>query len=215
MALYKHNMERKLKESERWLATTLRSIGDAVIATDAKGRVIFMNPVAKALTGWKQEDALGKDLTEVFNLVSEEKVIENLAAKVIQEGIAISLTNHTLIAKDGTETPIDDSTAPIRDDKGNITGAVLVFQDITERKRAEEEREQLILELWDALAKVKTLRGLLPICAHCKKIRDDEGYWNQLEAYIQEHSEVEFTHGICPECTKKLYPTLFKDDETA
>ena len=99
--------------------------------------------------------------------------------------------------------------------KGQVDSNLLVrsMRYAIERKRAEKEREQLILELQDALAKVKTLSGLLPICSSCKKIRDDEGYWNQLEAYIQEHSEAMFTHGICPECAKELYPELFGDDE--
>ena len=87
-------------------------------------------------------------------------------------------------------------------------------REITERKQAEEERERLIVELQEALAKIKTLRGLIPICAHCKKIRDDQGYWNQLEAYIQKHSEAEFSHGICDECAKQLYPEFFRDDES-
>lgn len=76
------------------------------------------------------------------------------------------------------------------------------------RKRVEEDREKLILQLQDALTKIKTLRGLLPICASCKKIRDDKGYWQQIEVYIQDHSEAELSHGICPECMKKLYPDL-------
>jgi CheY-like chemotaxis protein len=80
------------------------------------------------------------------------------------------------------------------------------------KHKAEEERERLIHELEDALAEIKTLRGILPICSSCKKIRDDEGYWNQLEAYIQEHSEAVFSHGLCPECAKKLYPEVFGDD---
>ena len=75
-----------------------------------------------------------------------------------------------------------------------------------EHKRAQQERERLISELREALAKVKKLSGLLPMCASCKKIRDDKGYWNQLEAYVRDHSEADFSHGICPECAKKLYP---------
>jgi PAS domain S-box-containing protein len=141
MALYKYEMERKLKESERWLATTLRSIGDAVIATDAQGCVMFMNPVAEALTGWKQEEALGKDLTEVFHIMNEETctVVESPVERALQEGVAVGLADHTiLIARDGTKTPIDDSAAPIRDEKENITGVVLTFRDVTERRRAEE-----------------------------------------------------------------------------
>ena len=81
------------------------------------------------------------------------------------------------------------------------------------KHKAEEERERLIHELEDALAEIKTLRGILPICSSCKKIRDDEGYWNQLETYIQEHSEAVFSHGLCPECGKKLYPGIFGDDK--
>jgi methyl-accepting chemotaxis protein len=85
-------------------------------------------------------------------------------------------------------------------------------KEITDRERAEEEREKLIHELQEALNKIKTLRGLIPICASCKKIRDDKGYWNQIETYIRDHSEADFSHGICPECAKKLYPELYKED---
>ena len=82
----------------------------------------------------------------------------------------------------------------------------MINEDITERKRAEEEKEKLILELQEALANIKALRGLLPICAYCKKIRDDQGYWNQVDLYLREHSEVEFTHGVCPDCINKIVP---------
>jgi CheY-like chemotaxis protein len=81
---------------------------------------------------------------------------------------------------------------------------------IISRKRAEEEREKLIQKLQAALAKVKTLGGLLPICSSCKKIRDDKGYWNQIEGYIRDHSEAEFSHSLCPECAKKLYPNFYE-----
>ena len=85
--------------------------------------------------------------------------------------------------------------------------------EMEERKRAEEEKDKLILELQEALAKIKTLSGLLPICASCKKIRDDRGYWQQIESYINEHSEIRFSHGLCPECAKKLYPDMDLEDE--
>ena len=87
-------------------------------------------------------------------------------------------------------------------------GAIITSRDITLRKQSEEEREKLIADLRGALAKVKQLSGMLPICSSCKKIRDDKGYWNQIEAYIRDHSEAAFSHGICPECAKKLYPDL-------
>ena len=141
MALYKHKMEKKLRESEEWLSTTLKSVGDAVIATDAKGCVRFMNPVAQSLTGWKQEDAEGRALQDIFNIVNEEtrERLRDPVAKVIREGLVVGLANHTvLIARDGTERPIDDSGAPIKDARGNILGVVLVFRDVSERREAEE-----------------------------------------------------------------------------
>ena len=141
MALYKHKMENKLREREQWLNTTLKSIGDAVITTDTQGRVTFMNPVAEKLTGWSKAGALGRDLMEVFRIVNEEMrtLDESPVAKVFREGTVIGLANSSiLVAKDGTEIPIDDSAAPICDDSGNISGVVLTFRDITERKLAEE-----------------------------------------------------------------------------
>ena len=85
--------------------------------------------------------------------------------------------------------------------------------EIEERKHAQIEKDNLIVDLKDALSEVKTLSGLLPICASCKKIRDDHGYWNQIESYIRDHSEVEFSHSICPECAKKLYPEIYKEKD--
>jgi len=140
-SLYKHAMEKKLKESQEWLSTILRSIGDGVIAADTKGRVMFMNPVAEALTGWRQEEAKGKALEEVFDIINEEtgKAAENPVKKVLREGTVVGLANHTiLIAKDGTRRPIDDSGAPIRDGKGNIIGAVLIFRDISRSKNLQD-----------------------------------------------------------------------------
>ena len=103
--------------------------------------------------------------------------------------------------------------------KNQSTGRVEgngVMRDITKRKRLEEEREKLIKELQSALSEIKMLSGLLPICSHCKKIRDDKGYWNQLEAYIQDHSEAKFSHSICQECAKNYYPDidLYDEDKT-
>jgi len=86
-------------------------------------------------------------------------------------------------------------------------------KDIERRKQTEQEKERLIRELQDALGKVKTLKGLIPICANCKKIRDDKGYWNQIDSYIHKHADVDFSHGICPDCAKKLYPDLDLDEK--
>jgi PAS domain-containing protein len=95
------------------------------------------------------------------------------------------------------------------DQEFDFANVIVTATDITERKKAEREREQLVGQLQGALAQVKTLSGLLPICAHCKRIRDDQGYWNQIELYIRRHSNANFTHGICPECAKEHYPELY------
>lgn len=145
MALYKHRMEKRLKESEEWLSTTLRSIGDAVIATDIEGSVKFMNPTAQNLTGWKQEDATGKPLKDVLNIINEKtgEKVEDPVAKVIRGNVVVSLANDTvLISKDGTRKLIADSSAPIKDDKGNVIGVVLAFRDITEQRKMEEELQK-------------------------------------------------------------------------
>ncbi len=142
MSIYKHQMEKKLSESESWLTTTLKSIGDAVIATDANGKVKFMNPVAEDLTGWNQAESEGRDLEEIFNIVNEDsrEKEESPVTKVMREGKIIGLTNHTvLISKYGDEIPIDDSAAPIRNGKDNMNGVVLVFRDITNQKQLQEE----------------------------------------------------------------------------
>jgi PAS domain S-box-containing protein len=130
--------ERALRE--RW-QTTLASIGDGVIATDVKGRVTFMNPVAATLTSWTDEAAQGRTLDEVFVIISEQTraPVENPVARVLREGLVVGLANHTvLLARDGTERAIDDSAAPIMDEQGQITGAVLVFRDVTAARQAEQ-----------------------------------------------------------------------------
>jgi PAS domain S-box-containing protein len=127
-------------EREEDLATTLQSIGDAVIATDAHGRITKMNPVAERLTGWPIADARGRELPDVFHIVSEDtrEEVENPVVHVLRDGVVVGLANHTaLIARDGTERPIADSGAPIRDRDGAIRGVVLVFRDLTAEKTAE------------------------------------------------------------------------------
>jgi PAS domain S-box-containing protein len=141
--------EDALAEQREWLQTTLESIGDAVIATDPRGEIVFMNAVAEHLTGWRREDARGKACTEVFHIVNEvtRQPADNPVQRVLKEGVVIGLANHTLlIAADGTERPIDDSAAPIRHRDARIAGTVLVFRDVTDRRQVENERYAAMLE---------------------------------------------------------------------
>ena len=151
-----------IAEQREWFETTLESIGDAVIATDARGRIVFMNPVAEHLTGWRMDAARDRKCADVFNIVDEMtlRAVENPVTRVLQEGVVVGLANHTLlIAADGTERPIDDSGAPIRNREGRIVGVVLVFRDVTERRRADVEREVVASERERLLAAERIARA--------------------------------------------------------
>ncbi|KKM87729.1 hypothetical protein LCGC14_1265930 [marine sediment metagenome] len=129
----------KLRVSEEWFSTTLKSIGDAVIATDRMGNIEFVNPIAEDLTGYESEKSIGKPLEDIFNIINEEtrKSVESPVSRVIREGAIVGLANHTvLISKEGIEIPIADSGAPIKDNKGNLIGVVLTFRDITEYRQS-------------------------------------------------------------------------------
>lgn len=150
--------EEAVRRSEEHYATTLRSIGDAVITTDARGRVTFLNGVGEQLTGWRQTEVFGRDNREVLQIrgdITYEEV-ESPVASVIQTGEVIALANPvTLIAKDGREVPIEDSAAPVRDRDGNLVGVVMVFRDVTDRRRIDGERERHLAEIESLNARLR------------------------------------------------------------
>ena len=141
-------------EARRWFSTTLRSIGDAVIATDKRGRVTFLNPIAERLIGWAEQSALGQPLDAVFRVISEDtrSAVESPVSRVLREGKVVGLANHTvLLPKTGPEVPIDDSGAPIRNEAGEVVGVVLVFRDVSRDKRL-EARNAFLAKVGEALA---------------------------------------------------------------
>ena len=158
--------EEELRKQSEWLRTTLASIGDGVITTDGQGRVSFMNAMAEALTGWHQAEALGRLLTDVLQLIHDvtREPVQNPAIQALQTATIVRLENHTiLIDRHGRERPIDDSAAPIRDESGAVTGAVMVFRDVSERKIAEHARAHLaaiVDSSHDAIIS-KTLQGIV------------------------------------------------------
>ncbi len=149
--------EQALQKQSEWLRVTLASIGDAVITTDTEGYVTSLNPVAELLTGWAERDARGEPLERVFQIVSEDsrQTVENPALRSLREGEIVGLANHTiLIAKDRTERAIDDSAAPIKDEQGTILGVVLIFRDVSEKRKDEDrlrQSEAQFRQLADAL----------------------------------------------------------------
>jgi PAS domain S-box-containing protein len=158
--------ERELAAERERLRITLASIGDAVISTDAEGRVTYLNGVAETLTGWTQAEAVGRSLSDVFHVVHEHtrQPAENPALQALREGTVVGLANHSvLIARDGSERPIDDSAAPMLNESGTAVGAVLVFRDVTERRRAEEVQARLaaIVESSQDAIVSKTLDGVI------------------------------------------------------
>ncbi len=161
-----HAAWRKAETSERWFSTALKSIGDAVIATDERGRVTFINPVAEALIGWPEAEARGRDLSAVFCVLDEEtrEPIANRAAKALDDGrVAVPAKRTVLVARDGGEVPIDENVAPILDDRGAVSGAILIFRDVRERRAAEASRERLaaIVESSDDIIASKDLDGVI------------------------------------------------------
>lgn len=171
-ATRKWALEAEREQRER-LRVTLGSIGDGVIVTDTQGHVTLINQAAQSLTGWTQAGAAAQPIHQVFRIINEEtrQEVESPVVKVIREGRVVGLANHTLlVTKDGAEIPIDDSGAPVREASGAIVGVVLVFRDITERKRAEEERMRLLELERAARAEAETARHQLAFLAEASAV---------------------------------------------
>lgn len=178
------------------------SSGVVVLEAVADGRdfsFVDLNFAAEQLDGVKKEDVYGKSVRDFFP-DGRDGGLCGVMQRVWKTG---SPESHSVSRYEDRRVAFWRENFIYKLPSGEI---VLVFDDITERKQVEEERERLIRELQEALVQVKTLSGFLPICASCKKIRDDQGYWSQVEEYIRQHSDAEFSHGICPDCAAKLYP---------
>lgn len=177
---------------------------DFIYRHDLEGNITYASPAVERITGFATTEWQGhytkfytdNPLNEAGRIVTEQIV------KTGKSGLSYRIeVRH----KNGALIWLEVNKQAYLED-GRVVGVIGVARDITNRVRLEAEREKLVGELQNAMAKIKTLKGMLPICASCKKIRDDEGYWKQIESYIREHTDTEFTHSICPECVSKLYP---------
>jgi PAS domain S-box-containing protein len=196
---------------------------DIIYRLDVEGRILFISNAVRQL-GYDPEELTGQFFEDIVHPDDRSKgparfverrvgyrSVQRLEMRLLKKNRAIqdySLAQVTveLTARGKWDVPDSDISNP----RKRFLCSQGVARDVTEHKRMEVEREKLILELKEALLRVRTLSGLLPICSSCKKIRDDEGRWHPLEDYVREHSEAEFTHTICPECARKTYPNYFK-----
>lgn len=178
--------------------------------TNGNGTIIECNSAFLKVFGYKdRSEIINQNISSLYQDPSERDFILD------QLRMNGKLENYQTTRKhqNGGWIIVEENIAATFDKDGKLTEVKGYIYDITDRKRAEEERERLIVELKTALAEVKTLRGFIPICSSCKKIRDDEGYWQQVEKYVQDRSDAQFSHGICPECLKKLYPEFYPNNE--
>ena len=194
-----------------YLAAIVDSTGEAIFSQNMDGIITTWNAGACQLFGYTEAEAVG---SPVLIIVPESlrastlKVFEDL-----RTGKPIENFETVRVRKDGTEVDVYLAISPIKSASGRLMGASSIAYDITERKKIEEERTKMIEQLNETLSKVRTLSGLLPICASCKKILDDKGYWQKLETFVHEHSNAEFSHSICPDCMERLYPDFTKRKE--
>ena len=196
---------RKRAEASRaQLPATVESSDDAIIGQSMEGLIVSWNAAAERLYGYGAAEAVGCSFGMLFPMERGGELAPML--EPVRRGERVSHFETTQQSNDGRLVDVSLTISPVQTKDMEIVGISITARDVSERKRQEAERERLIRELQTAMAEVKTLSGLLPICAQCKKIRDDRGYWNQIEKFIGARSNARFSHGICPDCMKELYP---------
>ena len=209
IAALRHRLWRKLKHSEALQGAILKGAHEGIITLDHLGRVLEFNAAAEDIFGRSRVMVLGQELVDlVFRPADQEAARRDLADALRTEDRPLFEPERELTLRHATgrEFPAELTLTRVALD-GPLLFTAFV-RDLTRRKRAEEEKDKLVSDLMEAMGHVKRLSGLLPICAWCKKIRDDAGYWQELEAYFRQHLDATFTHGICPECEVKLLRPL-------
>ncbi len=187
MALYKHVHDRQERIQAEWFGAALRSLREAVIATDQAGRLRFANRAAEVLIECTQEEALGRPLVEILRVAVEP------------------VGTVEMVAKDGRRRRLTVTPATITDEQERAAGTVYLLHELSGDATRAEGPERTDSRAAESSAPPRSLCGLIPICASCKKMRNEQGAWQQPEIYIRERTAAEFTHGICPECMRRLY----------
>ena len=216
VALHKHAVDMRRRESERVLSAAFGTIREAVIAVNADGIVTHLNPAGEALTGIARGQAVGRALAEVLCVAapSPDSQAPDWANAALREGRFDDLCGQVVIlSANGHKTPVTGIATPLRDERGENVGTVLVFDDLSERRHAEEDLrederrfEELRAELDAALDRLEALRRLLPICASCHRVRDAHGEWRTVDA-LSDASDAAMDGTLCPDCSARLRST--------
>jgi len=197
-----------LRKSEDRFRKLVETTSDLIWEVDEKGVYTYVSPKIKELLGYEPEEVIGR---RPFELMPQEegRSIAAVFDSIASERKRFKNLENINMHKNGSQVILETSAVPFFDPDGTFRGYRGIDRDITKRKQTEDELKKINAELQDSLNKVRLLRGLLPICASCKKIRTEKGYWETIEKYISKHSEAEFSHSICDECASKLYPEEF------
>ncbi len=212
LLIYFQRTRNALTESERKYRSLVTNIPDIAWRVDSKGKILYISPNVYKICGYTPEE-----LIQIGSNFLYERIHPDDLSRVKEFRNSLFIKNGTfdveyrIKKKDGQWIWLHDK-AIAADRENGISYADGVFSEITDRKEAEKEREQLIQRLHRALSQVKTLQGLLPICASCNKIKNDNGSWERIEIYIRKHTDANFSHSICPECARKLYPEIYKSE---
>ncbi len=191
----------------QFLAAIVEWSDDAIYGKNLDSLIVSLNPAAERLFGHSAEDIVGRSAALLFPKNRRDEMLDILSG--VRRGDVVGVRETERLHKNGRIIPVSVTISPVKDSAGEIIGASAITRDITQQKQAEFERQQLIQRYVNASQQVRTLSGLLPICATCKRVRDDRGYWEQVESYISKHSEITFTHSICPECAAE-YESQFQ-----
>jgi PAS domain S-box-containing protein len=196
-------IEDELRASQQILEGIMNAIPARVFWKDENLVYLGCNAAFARDAGFADpKDIIGKDDYQMGWRAQAESYRSD-DRQVIESGVAKLLVEEPQTTPEGNIVTLLTSKLPLHNSQGEVRGVVGTYLDITARKKAEDERERLLTELKDALSNIKVLKGLLPICSYCKKIKDNEGYWEVLDSYIAKHTDTQFSHGMCPECEKK------------
>lgn len=203
MALHRAHLERHVRESLRWLATTVRCVEDGVVTTNGKGRVTYLNPAAEALTGWDSCEAVGLTLDTVLTREREIPCGTD-PGDAMQVCRIIPFVHHTLVTKDGDRRLIQGRSAPVVSEQGEIIGSVVVFRALGEQDG--KHAHPAPLETGETVWEKPYANGVINLCAWCKRVPDGSGNWYDLHTFITERSGLHFNGGLCPDCMERCFP---------